>query len=408
MKELTGLVYGADFRFHPGTIRMEAGRIREVLFSDEAAPDDACYILPGLVDIHFHGCMGADSCDGTLEALRTIAAWEARQGVTSICPATLTLPPEELVGILSAAAAFAKEQETAQEQGQTEEENGEKAGEKDRPETGEETAETGADLVGLNMEGPFISRARKGAQNGDYILPCSESLCRIFLEASEGLVKIIGLAPEANPDFESYIRAVKEEVRVSLAHTDADYDTAARAFRAGASHVVHLFNAMPEMAHREPGVVGAAMDSPGVTAELICDGNHVHPAAARAAFALFGEERIVLVSDSLRAAGMGDGEILLGGRRVVVKGSRAVLAGDGRLAGSVSSLTDCLRTVVKEMGIPLESAVRCAAYNPAKVIGAEDRCGRILPGRKADLLVLDQALCTKQVYKGGRALPVHT
>ncbi len=378
MKELTGLVYGADFRFHPGTIRMEAGRIREVLFSDEAAPDDACYILPGLVDIHFHGCMGADACDGTLEALRTIAAWEARQGVTSICPATLTLPPEELVGILSAAAAFAKEQET------------------------------GADLVGLNMEGPFISRARKGAQNGDYILPCSESLCRIFLEASEGLVKIIGLAPEANPDFESYIRAVKEEVRVSLAHTDADYDTAARAFRAGASHVVHLFNAMPEMAHREPGVVGAAMDSPGVTAELICDGNHVHPAAARAAFALFGEERIVLVSDSLRAAGMGDGEILLGGRRVVVKGSRAVLAGDGRLAGSVSSLTDCLRTVVKEMGIPLESAVRCAAYNPAKVIGAEDRCGRILPGRKADLLVLDQALCTKQVYKGGRALPVHT
>ena len=379
MTKLYGLVYGEDFRFHPGTVVLEGGRIREIVYGEESADPEACYIIPGLVDIHFHGCMGMDFCDGTQEALETIAAWEAEQGVTSICPATLTLPAEELCGILSEAAAFAARQ----------------AREADRAD---------ADLIGINMEGPFISHAKKGAQNGRYIVPCSEAVCRSFLEASGGLVKIIGLAPEENPGFEEYIRAAAGRVKVSLAHTAADYGTAMRAFAAGASHAVHLYNGMPEMTHREPGVVGAVMDSPQVTAELICDGNHVHPAAVRAAFAMLGEERIVLISDSLRAAGMGDGEIMTGGQKVIVEGTRAVLADGGNLAGSVSSLTKCMQTAVLGMGIPLESAVRCAAYNPAKVIGAEDTCGVLAPGRKADVVVLDRSLEVRRVYKNGKLI----
>ena len=160
-----------------------------------------------------------------------------------------------------------------------------------------------ADLVGINMEGPFISRVKKGAQNEDYIIPCDVSVCESFLEASRGLVKIIGLAPEENPNFRQYIASVKDRVRVSLAHTNADYETAMAAFEAGACHAVHLFNAMPPMSHRSPGVVGAVRDSDQVMAELICDGNHVHPAVVRAAFDMLGEERIILISDSLRACG---------------------------------------------------------------------------------------------------------
>lgn len=389
MHTLTGLIYGSDFHFHPGEVRIEGEEIREVdlydgaggsshsnpaLPSDESytvlSEDQMNYIIPGLVDIHFHGCMGMDFCDGTEEALRTIAEWEVRQGVTSICPATLTLPAEELVRILGVAAGFI-------------------------------STFPYADLIGVNMEGPFISYLRKGAQNEEYIRRFDADLCRAFLAASDGLVKLIGIAPEENPGFEGFIRELKGEVRISLAHTNADYDTSMRAFKAGASHVVHLFNAMPEMLHREPGVVGAILDNPHVTAELICDGNHVHPSVVRAVFAMLGEERVVLISDSLRAAGMGDGEIMLGGQKVIVNGTRAVLAEGGNLAGSVCSLMDCLRIAVKRMAIPLESAVRCATYNPARVIGAEDVCGRIAPGRKADLVVMDQGLGVRAVYKRG-------
>ena len=394
IKELKGTIYGPDFQFHPGRLVMENGLIREVMLADETvrtifheggsgtseAQMHAPYIIPGLIDIHFHGCMDKDVCDGTLEAIHTIARYEASRGITAICPATLTLPAEELKQILSQAADFARWQKQSG--------------------GGEPLSE----LIGINMEGPFISHEKKGAQNGKYIIPCDADLCRDFLRVSGGLVKIIGLAPEANPDFEEYIAAVKDKVRISLAHTNADYDTAMRAIRAGASHAVHLFNAMPEMTHRAPGTVGAAADSEGVTAELICDGNHVHPCVVRSAFRMFGDERIVLISDSLRAAGMGDGEIMLGGQKVVISGTRATLKEGGNLAGSVSDLMGCLEHVVNEMHIPAEQAVRCATWNPAKVIGALESYGSLQPGKKADVLLLDGALRLCQVYRRGQPL----
>ncbi len=410
MRRISGNIYGPDFHFHKGSLILENGKIHTFCPASEEVPE--CYVIPGLVDIHFHGCMGADFCDGTMEAIETLAAWEASQGVTSICPATLTLPEAHLKKVLSLAAAFAAGKTDGLKgnglKGNGLKEDGckEKGLKKNRcREDGiKEEEPLLADLVGINMEGPFISHVKKGAQNGKYIRPCDADLCREFLRCSDGLVRVIGLAPEENPDFESYINEVKDLVRVSLAHTNADYETAMKAFRAGASHAVHLFNAMSEMTHREPGVPGAVADSPHVTAELICDGNHVHPAMVRAAFAMLGEERIVLISDSLRAAGLGDGEILLGGQKVIVQGTRATLAEGGNLAGSVTSLMGCLRIAVRDMGIPLESAVRCATWNPACVIGASDRCGALLPERKADLVILGPDLETINVLKEGRPL----
>lgn len=391
MQIVNARIYGTDHVFHEGMLTIENGFFKEIRYLSGPASSGAqsgiqkgqevvdaagCYVLPGLIDIHFHGCMGKDFCDGTMDAFRTLAKYEAMQGVTAICPATLTLPAETLCHVLSGAKAFSKE----------------------TPAPGEAPR---ADLIGVNMEGPFISREKKGAQNEAYIRACDSELCLDFVKASGGLVKLIGLAPEANPGFEKYIAAVKDLVHVSLAHTNSDYETARRAFRAGACHAVHLYNAMPEMTHRNPGVVGAVFDSPHVMAELICDGNHVHPAVVRSTFAMLGAERIVLISDSLRATGLGDGLIDLGGQAVQVEGTRATLVDGGNLAGSVTCLTDCLRIAVKEMGVPLCDAVRCASENPARAIGKDRLYGTIEAGKKGNLLLLKEDLSTAAVFKDG-------
>ncbi len=289
----------------------------------------------------------------------------------------MTLPVEELTEILAVGAAYA-----------------ERSGE-----AGKQVP--GADLLGINMEGPFISIEKKGAQDERNIIPCDAETCQKFLDASKGLVKFVGIAPERNGDFEAFINQVKDKVNVSLAHTNADYDTAKAAFDAGANHAVHLYNAMPVFTHRTPGVVGAVSDSPHVNAELICDGVHIHPSVVRATFKMMGAERMILISDSMRATGMPDGRYLLGGLEVDVKGNRATLASNGALAGSATNLMDCMRTAVKKMGIPLEAAVACATMNPAKAIGEYENYGSITPGKKADVVLLDGELEIKGVIKGG-------
>ena len=345
--------------------------------ADEVIDGKGCYLLPGMIDLHFHGCKGYDVCDGTQEALEKIAQYEASVGVTAISPATMTLPAEQLEQILENAAQFRDRQDSLQV--------------------------GGADLVGINMEGPFISKAKKGAQDEKNIIPMDVDICKRFLKASHGLVKFMGIAPEQG-DAKPFIEGVKDEVTVSLAHTNADYDTAKAAFEEGASHVVHLYNAMPPFTHRAPGVVGAAAESSHVMAELICDGVHIHPSVVRATFKMFGSERIILISDSMRAAGMEDGRYTLGGLDVEVKGNRAVLVSDGALAGSVTTLPDCVRVAVKQMDIPLEDAIACATINPAKSLGIDDQYGSISEGKKADLLLWDSGLDLKLVIKDGRIL----
>ena len=379
-------VYGTDEQFHEGSVCISGERF----VNGEAAKDSAdqildgkgCYAIPGLLDVHFHGCLGLDVCDGTEEAVHTIARYEAESGVTAICPATLTLPADELKAILANMADF-----------------------RDRMERGEvPDGDRCADIVGINMEGPFISVVKKGAQNADYIIPCDAELAREFYEASGGLLKFIGLAPEDNPDFVGYINKVKEFTAVSLAHTNADYASAKKAFDAGARHAVHLFNAMSAFTHRDPGVVGAVSDSPHVSAEIITDGVHVHPAMVRTAFRFNGAERMIIISDSLRSTGMPDGDYVLGGQAIIKKGKYCRLAEGGALAGSVSNQFECMVNAVKEMEISLETAVACSTIHPAKAIGVDDLYGSIEEGKYGDLVLLNEDLELMAVVKRGKVI----
>ena len=245
----------------------------------------------------------------------------------------------------------------------------------------------GARVIGINMEGPFIAPEKKGAQNGAYIQAPSAETFRACQQASGGLIKLVTLAPEMEGSVE-FIKELKDEVHISVGHTTADYDTAKAAFEAGADHVTHLYNALPPLNHRAPGVIGAAADNDHVYAELISDGMHIHGSAIRAAFRMFGPERIVLISDSMMACGMENGEYELGGQKVFMKDRKATLA-DGTLAGSSIHLMDGLRNAVS-FGVPLEQAVMAATSAPAKAIGMEREIGCIRTGARADLLILDE------------------
>lgn len=367
-------VYTEDKEFKTGEIVINDGLFAAGENKDNEVLDgEGCYAIPGMIDIHFHGCKGYDFCDGSKEAIEEIAKYEASVGVTAISPATMTLPLETLDEILSTAAQYKSEEHE------------------------------GADLIGINMEGPFISKVKKGAQDATYIIPCDAETLRRFQKAAEGLVKYIGVAAEEDGAME-FIEEVKDEITVSLAHTNADYKTAKEAYDCGASHATHLYNAMPAFSHREPGVIGAVADSSHVMAELICDGVHIHPATVRTTFKMLGADRIIFISDSMRATGMPDGLYTLGGLEVNVEGNKATLVSDGALAGSATNLLDCMKTAVKKMGIRLEDAVACATVNPAKSLGEYDKYGSITPGKKGNVVLLDKELNLKAVIKDGKVL----
>ena len=252
------------------------------------------------------------------------------------------------------------------------------------------------------MEGPFISPQKKGAQAAENIMHCNyEYFCELQ-KAANDLIKIVDIAPE-EPGAMNFIDKVKDNVVVSIAHTAADYDTAMEAIQHGVTHATHLYNAMPPMNHRKPGVIGAVRASYQCHAELICDGVHIHPSVIRATFAMLGAGRIILISDSMRATGLEDGEYTLGGQPVVVKGNLATLH-DGTIAGSATNLMDCLRYVVKKAGISLETAVMCATENPAKEIGIYDKVGSISVGKQADFVLIDEELNIKRVYIDGKEI----
>lgn len=327
-----------------------------------------CYVIPGLVDIHIHGAMGADFSDGTPDAIRTMARFLLQKGVTSFLGTSMALPGERLAEIYEAT----------------------------RPMVGQ-SAPDGATLRGINMEGPFFNVEKRGAQNKEYIIPPDIDLFHRLSEAAGGNIRTVAVAPETEGAME-FIHAASVLCRVSLAHSCADYDTARRAFSAGADHITHVFNGMPPLHHRDPGIVGAAVDS-AAYAELICDGIHVHPAMVRAVFRLFGDDRVCLISDAMRACGMPDGQYDLGGQSVTVSAGSATID-SGSLAGSVTVLTDCLRRAV-QFGVPLESALKAATMNPAKSVGLGDTVGSLSVGRKADILVLGNDLSLRHVLHAG-------
>ncbi|MCD8221505.1 MAG: N-acetylglucosamine-6-phosphate deacetylase [Clostridiales bacterium] len=377
-----GKIYTERYDFEGNDLYISGDRITDkssYLASDgEGTVIDAAggYVIPGLTDIHFHGCSGYDCCDATPEALRAIADYEAQHGVTTITPATMTIPEDLLMRIAQTVASCTSDAGIV--------------------------TETGAVLAGLYMEGPFISPAKKGAQKESAIRKPDLTLFERLQDASGGRFRTVALAPETEGAID-LIHALAGKITLSLAHTTADYDTSRRAFEAGASQVTHLYNAMPPYLHRAPGLIGAAADDPDCMVELICDGVHIHPAVVRTTFKIFGPERIIMISDSLRATGMPDGRYELGGQTFTVQGKRALLE-DGTLAGSTSTLMDCLRTTVKDMGIPLTDAIRCAAVNPARAIGIDDRYGTLAPGKYANIVILNTDLSLRAVYMHGRII----
>ena len=221
--------------------------------------------------------------------------------------------------------------------------------------------------------------------------------------ASNGLIKLCDIAPEEEGAME-FIEELKDEVNISFAHTTANYDIAKKGYDMGACHATHLYNAMPPMAHRDPGVIGAARDSEHVMVELICDGVHVHPAVVRATFEMFGDERVVMISDSMRATGLSDGLYTLGGQDVKVVGKLATLVSDGAIAGSATNLMDCVRTAVFDMDIPLETAIGCATANPAKSVGLYDKYGSISIGKVGNVVLLNYDLSLKAVIIRGKRI----
>lgn len=383
MRIQNGLVFTNGSGFEKKSILIEKDCISALLPEDACCNDNpeeiydasGCYVLPGLIDLHFHGCDACDISDHTKEALTRIAAYELRNGVTAICPATMTLPEAELSAILSTAKDYLASP---------------------LPEA------PGADLIGIHLEGPFLSREKRGAQNPSCLCHPDLELLHRLTTAAPGLVKLITIAPEL-PGAEKFIEEARKEMIVSLGHSTAGYEAARKAFDLGARHVTHLFNAMLPFAHRDTGIAGAAFDDKRVRAELICDGIHVSAPMVRAAFQLYSDDRILLISDSMRAAGMPDGTYTLGGQEVTVKGALATLA-DGTIAGSVTNLMNCLRFAVQTAGIPLPSAIKAATINPAKELGIEKKHGQITEAAYANLVILTADLTIKDIIFKGKLL----
>ena len=361
-------VYTQQHEFVEKDVYIRDGLFAEEYDTEENFDAEGLLMIPGLVDIHFHGAMGHDFCDADREGLKTIAEYEAAHGITAICPATMTYSEEILGAIVRNAADFRKSNESG----------------------------AAAELLGINMEGPFISGKKLGAQNPKYLHEPDISMFRRLQKESGNLIKLVDIAPEL-PGSEDFIRELAGEVNISLAHTAADYETALRAFELGARHVTHLYNAMPGINHREPGPIIAALEK-GAEVELIADGVHVSPAMVRFTFNTFGEDKVILISDSMEATGLPDGEYSLGGQAVTVKGNRAVLTEEPTtIAGSATNLFDCMRCAALEMGIPLEKAVRAATENPARAIGIFDRYGSIEPGKAARAVLMDRQLNIRKV-----------
>lgn len=369
-------IFAKDFKFHAGGFEVKDGVFGEVL--TENIPEDAvdlggATVIPGMIEVHSHGNTGADFSDGDYEGLKQMAAYFAKCGVTSFAPASMTLPYDVLE------KAFANARRLV-----------------------EEDAQGLSVLRGIQMEGPYFSYNKRGAQNPDYLKgPDFEGFKKLY-DGCGGLIRIVDIAPEL-PGAVEFVKKAKELCTVSIAHTESDYEQAKAAIDAGVTHLTHLYNAMPPVNHRNPGVIPAAVESGKVRAEIICDGLHVHPSAVRLAFTMFGGENMILVSDSGRCAGMPEGsKFELGGQDAWLRGGVARL-GNGTIACSAANMWQCLQNVIS-WNVPEEDAVRAATYNPACAIGADNVVGSIETGKRADFIVCDAQYTEKRVFLAGKEI----
>ena len=334
--------------------------------ADEVIDAAGAYVAPGFVNVHIHGCDGADTMDEDADALGKIAAFQARTGVTSFLPTTMTCAFDAVERALV------------------------------RIRRALHRSIHGARILGAHMEGPFISPAKKGAQDEQYILPPTFARIAPYRD----VIKIITVAPEMIVEEDFIESCCKSGIIVSLGHTAADYETACAAIASGASHITHLCNAMTGLNHRKPGMLGAALDM-DANCELIVDNVHVHPAMQRIIYAAKRGAHIIPITDSMRACGLSDGVSELGGQKVYVKGTLATLA-DGTIAGSVLRMNDGLRILRENLGIAIPAIVEMATRTPAEELNVYDRLGSLTVGKYADIAIFDEEFRIRRTIVGGR------
>ncbi|MBQ8323861.1 MAG: N-acetylglucosamine-6-phosphate deacetylase [Clostridia bacterium] len=325
------------------------------------------YVAPGLIDLHIHGYLGKDVCDGSVESMKTICEGIVKNGVTGFLPTTMTVSMEVIIKALETCRSLMEESKTW----------------------------NGTTILGVHAEGPFINTKKKGAQNPEYILvPSAE-----FVKEYADVIRIVSLAPEMDVDFKEITKMRKEtDVVVSMGHTDADYETAMASTNVGVRHATHLFNAMSPLAHRNPGVVGAALNS-DVTVELIVDTFHVNPALYNMVYKLKGD-KLCFITDCLPAGGLPEGEYTLGGQKFVSKGIECRLP-DGTIAGSILALNKGVWNVYTNSDIPLYECVNCASLNPANAIGIGNKKGSLEVGKDADIIITDCEFNVEKTIIGG-------
>ncbi len=337
------------------------GKMPEVPAGIEEIDARGYYVIPGLVDIHTHGAQGYDVMDGTAQALKEITRHKLARGTTAWVGTTVTSSREQILEAEKALKNYLEENP-------------------------EESV-----LLGLHLEGPFISREKKGAQNEDFIRNPSLEEYWEWKERLGSYFKILTLAPEMEGAREIIKEAVEDDILVAAGHTNATYAETIKAMAAGLTHAAHFFNGMRSLHHREPGVIGAFLENPETTLELILDGAHLHPAIVRLVWAAAGPGRIVLVTDSMRAAGMPDGKYDLGGQEVTISDGIARLK-DGTLAGSSLDMDRALRMLMDVVGEDLKTVLPAATFNPARCLGIEGERGSLERGKRADIVLLDSEL----------------
>ncbi|MDI3477128.1 MAG: N-acetylglucosamine-6-phosphate deacetylase [Thermoanaerobacterium sp.] len=360
-----GEIYTQDEIIYDGDLLISEGKISNIgknLSTDDVEIIDVegKKIVPGFIDIHIHGGVGHDTMDATYEALNAISIHLAKHGVTSFCPTTMTMDIPYILNALKNINETMKKK----------------------------TA--GAQILGAYVEGPFISKEHKGAQDEKYIIPPDKNLFDEFLEIAGGNIKVIALAPEKDPDGSFVEHVTKKGVKVSLGHTNATYEEMKNGVEHGATIAVHTYNGMKGLHHREPGALGEVFLDDRIYSEVIVDFIHTHPASVKLLIKIKGTDKVILISDAMSACGLGDGEYKLGGQKVFVKNGEARLE-SGSLAGSTLTLDKAVKNITS-LGVPLFEACKMASLNPAKAIGVDDRKGSIEVGKDADIVVLNNDL----------------
>ena len=329
------------------------------------------YIAPGLVDIHIHGYLGEDTSDAKPEGIRKMAYGVAENGVTVFLPTTMTVEKEQIVAALNAVRSLKEESKSWD----------------------------GAEILGVHAEGPFINPSKKGAQAEENILVPDAD----FIIENEDIIKIVTLAPEMDEGHKCIKKlAESSDVLVSMGHTDAKFEEAMSAAKDGVNHATHLFNAMSALAHRNPGVVGAALASDNVSAEIIADTFHINPGLYSIVAKVKGD-KMVLITDCTRAGGMPDGEYDLGGQSIFLKGIECRLA-DGTIAGSVLKLNNAVRNVLQHTALPIHEVFNMASLNPAKAIKVDGRLGSLEEGKDADIIITDENINVIRTIKKGKTI----